>query len=245
MAQQNMWGYVDMKGVDEASIASTLSSVFGLKPESVVHGTPVTRLVIIGQHGLIRGKEHLGRQSLTLDFASKIAKYMGNGIGPWAKRFALDTGTNNRVVDFYDVNDTWKHIQNRHEMWDANIVWVENYNRKYLFYPALQTAYTDNTSILNNVMVMAAAATLKRVAHRSWTLLSGKALSKEQLITESDKYILTEANKLFHGRFVIEVRTYLTDQDNERGYSWHCDITIKGGTMRTVGKYTIIVDRLD
>jgi hypothetical protein len=63
MAQQNSWGYVDMSGIDEHSIAATLSGVFSLIPESVINGTPVTRLVIIGQHGLIRGQEKLGRQS--------------------------------------------------------------------------------------------------------------------------------------------------------------------------------------
>jgi hypothetical protein len=245
MAQLNSWGYVDMSGIDEQSVAATLSGVFSLVPESIIHGTPVTRLVIIGQHGLVRGQERLGRQSLVLDFASKVAKYMGASNGKWNKRFALDAGNNNRVTDFYDVNDTWKPVSTRHDMWDANLIWVEHYDRKSLFYPAFQTIYADNTSILNNFMIMAACAYLKRVAYRSWTYLSGKQLTREQLIEQSNRFISNAIDGIFHGKYDVTPDTYLTDADNERGYSWHCDITIKGNVSKTVGKYTINAERLD
>lgn len=244
MAQQNSWGYVDMTGIDENSIASTLSDYFSLVPESLIDGTPVARMVLVAQHGLIRGQEKLGRQSMALDFAAKVAAWMGNQSGKWDKRFALDIGTNNRVFDFYDVNDTWKPQAVRHDMWDANLIWVEHYDRKSLFYPAFQTIYTDNTSILNNFAVMAACAQLKRVAYRSWTYLSGKNLTKEQLIEMSNRYISQAVEGVFHGKFEITPNTYLTESDNERGYSWHCDIELRGGTQRTVGKYTIIAERL-
>ena len=157
----------------------------------------------------------------------------------------MDKGSNNQVTMFYDVNLTYMNNNTADNNWDAGIVWVQNYDRTRLFYPAYQTVYADDTSVLNSFITMAACVTLERICQQAWRDLSGKSLTNEQLITESNKLIERRADGIFDNRFEIIPNTFLTEADNQRGYSWSCEVTIKAGTMRTVGTFTVIAERMD
>ena len=249
-AVADMWGstwkYMPANDMDtEINNANTLLNTALLSPESVIHGTPVCRAVIIGRCGKLRNKVWNGILPLTIDFADKVSKYMGAADGKWKSRWAMDKGTNNQLSKFYDVNLTYMNNLTADNNWDAGIVWVQNYDRTRLFYPAYQTVYGDDTSVLNSFITMAACVQLERVAQQTWRDLSGKSLTNEQLITESNKLINRRIDGIFDNRFTIEPNTYLTEADNQRGYSWSCEITIKAGTMRTVGTFTVIAQRLD
>lgn len=240
------WKYMDPNNMDtEISNASALLNTAVLSPESAIHGTPVCRAVIIGRCGKLRDKTWNGILPLTIDFADKVAKYMGASDGKWKSRYAMDKGSNNQVTMFYDVNLTYMNNSTADNNWDAGIVWVQNYDRTRLFYPAYQTVYADDTSVLNSFITMAACVTLERIAQQSWRDLSGKSYTNEQLITESNKLIARRADGIFDNRFEIIPNTILTEADNQRGYSWTCEITIKAGTMRTVGTFTVVAERMD
>ena len=229
----------------EISNAAALLNTAVLSPESAIHGTPVCRAAIIGRAGKLRDKTWNGILPLTIDFADKVAKYMGASDGKFKSRYAMDKGTNNQVTMFYDVNLTYMNNATADNNWDAGIVWVQNYDRTRLFYPAYQTVYADDTSVLNSFITMVACVTLERICQQTWRDLSGKSFTNEQLITESNKLISRRTDGIFDNRFEIIPNTFLTEADNQRGYSWSCEITIKAGTMRTVGSFTIISQRLD
>ena len=241
-----VWKYMEPNNMDtEISNASALLNTAVLSPESAIHGTPVCRAAIIGRCGKLRDKTWNGFLPLTIDFADKVAKYMGAPDGKWKSRYAMDKGTNNQVSMFYDVNLTYMNNNTADNNWDAGIVWVQNYDRTRLFYPAYQTVYADDTSVLNSFITMAACVTLERICQQAWRDLSGKSLTNEQLITESNKLIARRADGIFDNRYEIIPNTFLTEADNDRGYSWSCEVTLKAGTMRTVGTFTVVAERLD
>ncbi len=231
---------------EEISYALTLRTQAILYPESTLFGTQAFRAVIMGHCGHDINEEWDGWLPLIVDFAEKVARYMGAGDGRWVERWAFDQAGQNTVETFRDVNLTYKSADNYDRSWDAGLNWVQYSDRTRLFYPAIQTVYDDDTSVLNSYFVAAGACTLERICQRSWANIVGnQKLTQEQIRTRSNEFIQNAAEGAFDGRFDIEVNTYFTKADDTRGYSWSCDVTLKTDPLRTVGTFTIIAARRD
>lgn len=230
----------------ENSQAVALRTAASLYPESIIDGTPTCRAIIIGQAGYLYNSLHTGLLPLTLDFAFKVSRYMGAGNGRWVSEYSFDESPANQVSMFKNVNLTWRSESNYIKDWDAGLNWVQNYDLQSLFYPAFQTVYSDDTSVLNSFMTMAACVELEHVAQRVWRdLTGGSKLTREQFIQRSNDLIIERTKDRFDGRFVIQPETYFTEADDARGYSWTCRIHIYANNMRTVGTYTIVAHRME
>lgn len=230
----------------ENSIAVALRTEASLYPESFIDGTATCRAVIIGHGGKLINSEYRGFLPLTLDFADKVSKYMGASNGRWESTQSFDESPLNQVRIFKDVNNAWKSESNYIKDWDAGLVWVQNYDRQSLFYPAVQTVYPDDTSVLNSFMVMAACVELEHVCQRSWRdLTGGTKLTRAQFIDRSNKLIEDRTKDRFDGRFVIVPETFFTEADDARGYSWGTRVHIYANNMRTVGTYTVVAHRME
>lgn len=232
---------------DENAFAVALRTAASLYPESEIYGTSVCRATIIGHSGdLLNSPWKHYKLPLTIDFADKVSKYMGAGIGRWTNGQAYDEAPRNQVSMFKNVNNTYKSDSNYNKDWDAGLVWVQYFDRRNLFYPAFQTAYPDDTSVLNAFTTMAACVELEKVAQRSWRELTGNStLTPEQFIERSNQLIIDNTKDRFDGRFVIVPETFFTEADTQRGYSWSCNIHIYANNMRTVGSFTIVAHRLE
>lgn len=231
---------------EEISYAISLRTQAMLYPESTLFNTAAFRAVIIGHAGHDTRDNYKGWLPLIIDFAEKVARYMGAADGKWKERYAFDQEGNNEVGSFQDVNLTYKSPENYDRSWDAGLNWVIYKNRTQLFYPAIQTVYDDDTSVLNSYFVAAAICTLERICQRSWATITGnQKLTKEQIRDRSNTFILAAAEGAFDGRFDITVNTYFTKADDNRGYSWSCDVTLSTDTMPTVGTFTLIAARRD
>ena len=231
---------------EEISYAISLRTQAMLYPESTLFNTAAFRAVIIGHAGHDTRDNYKGWLPLIIDFAEKVARYMGAADGKWRERYAFDQEGNNEVNSFQDVNLTYKSPENYDRSWDAGLNWVIYKNRTQLFYPAIQTVYDDDTSVLNSYFVAAAICTLERICQRSWAAITGnQKLTKEQIRDRSNSFILEAAEGAFDGRFDITVNTYFTKADDNRGYSWSCDVTLATDTMPSVGTFTLIAARRD
>lgn len=229
----------------EISIGAMLAGAAQLLPESELYGTSACRCLIVGQSGKLADGSWAGWLPLTIDLAEKVARYMGAADGYWKQAYRFDDSPGNQVTAFVKVNNTYRNISNANRSWDANIIYVQNYSRDRLFYPAFQTVYDDDTSVLNSFLTMAACCNLERVAQSTWRDITGGEYTQEQVISRSNRLITERTEGRYDGRYVITPNTYYSQADVQRGYSYNADILIQAPSMVTVGQFTIIADRLD
>lgn len=240
------WQYMPQNSLaEEISIGAILATTAQLYPESELYGTGTCRCVIVGQSGKLADGTWAGWLPLTIDLAYKVARYMGAADTFWKAAYAFDKSPTNQVTMFTKVNNTYRNIANANRSWDANIIYVQNYSRERLYYPAFQTVYTDDTSVLNSLLTMAACCYLERVAQSTWRDITGGEYTREQVVDRSNRLITERTEGRFDGRYVITPNTYHSKADENRGYSYSADILIQAPSMVTVGQFTIVADRLD
>lgn len=228
----------------EYSIALALRARARLYPESAHYGTATCRAVIVGHSGTLLNSNYDGLLPLTLDFAQKCARYMGAAEGSMKEEFSMDTSPLNNVEMFRDINCVYKSPRVRQKDWTAGLVWVQRKDRSDYFYPAYQTVYDNDTSVLNSFMNMAIGVELEKVCERVWRNLTGDTkLTDGKFFEKSDKMIEAYTSGRFDGRVIVEPETYKTPEDKLRGYSWTCKINMYANNMRTVGTYTVTANR--
>ena len=229
---------------EESSIAVALRTAARMYPESEVYGTPVCRAMVIGQSGYLVNSKWSHLTPLTIELAQKSAAYMGAGDGVWKSRKAFDVSPANQVKMFRSVNATYKKANVRSNDWDAGLVWAQNFDRRSLFFPGLQTVYDDDTSILNSMFNMMVAVELEKVAETTWRQLTGiSSLTNNQFIARSNRLIEEHVKGRFDNRVIIVPDTFISAADEQRGFSWGCNIMMYGNNMKTVGSFTIVARR--
>ena len=225
------------------AIASSLKSAFSLIPESQTHGTPTMRGFITIQSGINTSSSYNARQSIIIDLVEKFSRYMGQTLR-WNPQASFDTSPNNELKGWVNVNFTYRPTSLKETAWDAGIIWVENKDTSTMFYPAYQTIYPDDTSVLNNIFTVMACCYLNKLAHRTWATVSGDSkLAQAALVDKISDIIETATNGIFDNRFTIKANTYFTNADNARGYSWTTDIELAAEVAKTVGIYKITAHR--
>lgn len=245
MTTELKWGYVDNSTVDQHAIASMLNTIISLTPESDLYGTGACRAVIVTQSGRLRNSDYTGRLPLTIDIAKKVGRYMGGLDGAWKPNYAFDQSPNNQIDDFYDIDNTWHPKEHYDKLWDVGVIWAQNYNRQKQFYPAFQTIYKDDTSVLNSLPTIIACCQINKFMYRAWSNITGGQYTEAQIIDRNNRYINEQIDGKFGKRFEIVPNTYITDKDRQLGYAYHCDVQIKSGNMVTVGQYSISAARRD
>lgn len=233
-------------GGEETDFAASLNSRALLYPESEIFGTPVCRVAIVGHSGHLLNSVVDGWLPLTIDLADKVAKYMGNSNGKWASGSSFNPEPGNQVTLFRDINLTYKTPTVYNKDWDNGLIWVQSSDRRSFYYPAFQTVYPDDTSVLNSLVTVQACCELTKVGesvHRSLT--GDDTLTDAQFLERSDQLITDRANtNRFDNRFVIVPETSLTEADKQRGFTWSTKIHIYANNMRTVNTMTVVTHRL-
>lgn len=232
-------------GSEDSSIGGLLSSKALLTPESEIYGTKCCRAIVVRQADVLLNSEYTGILPFTLDLAYKVSLYMGRGDGIWDSRYSFTTEPNNQVQLFGQAVATWRTNDQFDVDWVNGLIWAQDYNRRALFYPAFQTVYPDDTSVLNSLPTMAACVELEKVAQRTWRDLTGDdKLTDAQYIAKSNQLITDRTRGRFDGRFVIQPETYLTPADTQRGFSASAKIHIYANNAKTVGQTTIVAHRM-
>lgn len=229
---------------EDSSIAITLKNAARLYPESEVHGTKVCRAVVVGHAGTLIGSKYRGHLPYTLEFAEKCANYMGAGSGVWASNFSMTMPPNNHINLFKAGNVSFKSANARSRDWANGLIYAESYDMRSDMWPALQTVYDDDTSILNSFINMTVAVDLQKVAQRVWADMTGiDELDEGEIILRSNELIMKAVAGKYDGRVEIRPDTHFTAGDRNRGYSWSADIHMYGDNMISVGTTTVVAHR--
>lgn len=239
-------GQASLNWAEEESVANALRTYAAGYPESQVHGTPCCRAAVVAGTGLLTDGTFKRPVPLSLDLAEKIAAYMGAGNGIMKTGKAFDVSPNNHISILRDVTGTYKTNRQRQKDWDAGMIWAATYDRRSNFYPQFQTAYPDDTSVLNSLITVFIVASIQKVCASVWRDLSGNStLNNAQLIEQSDKLIRERTSGRFDNRVVIVPETYFTAADEARGFSWSCNVHMYAKNMKTVGSFTVVGHRYE
>lgn len=235
-----------MSSSQESSLAIALRTRLQMYPESDFFGTHVMRGMIMGRSGKLLNSQFGKKLPLSFELAVKAAKYMGAGNGVWKSGFSFDQAPNNAIEMFSEVNVTFTPATVRNKDWAVGLNWVDSYDRKTLYFPALKTVYDNDTSVLNSFFTMMACIELQKVGERTHRRFSGvSSLSNAQLIERVNTFVKENTNSRFDGRFVIEPDAYFTAADVARGYSWTLPIKIYAPNMKTVMTLSVQSFRLE
>lgn len=220
---------------EEHSIAIALRTRLQMYPESDYFGTPVMRGMIVGRCGKRRDSQFTKYLPLTLEVAIKSARYMGAANGRWKNGFHFD-GAPGSVLDYMtDISITWVPASVRNRNWDVGLNWVQSYDRRSFFFPALKTVYEGDTSVLNSYFTALAIGQLNKVAHATWREFTGVAhLTNAQLAARVNEFVNGRTQNRFDERFVIVPDAQFTDMDLLRGFSWTLPIKIYAANLKTV-----------
>lgn len=220
---------------EEYSLAISLRTRLQAFNESDYFGTHVMRGMVIARSGRLRNSQYKKHLPLSLEIAIKSAKYMGAGNGRWKNGYAFDSAPGNIVTEMYDVNVSWTPAIVRNLNWAVGLNWVQNFDRRSLFFPALKTAYADDTSVLNSYFTAMAIAQLNKVAQAAWRNFTGSSgLTNAQLAKQVNDFITAQTINRFDNRFVIVPNAFFTTTDELQGFSWTVPISIYAPNMKTV-----------
>ena len=220
---------------DQYSVAIALKSILELYPESSTFGTPVMRGIVVGGAGDLKNSLYTKRVPVLYEVSHKAARYMGAANGAWKSGYGFDRAPGSILTELTNIDVTWVPASTRNTLWSTGLNFVLNYEVRRQFFPALQTVYENDTSVLNSYFTVVAIAYLNKIAHAAWREFSGSiSLTEAQLEEEVNKFIANRVKDKFDGKFIIIPKATVTELDSQRGYSWTTVIQIGANNMRSV-----------
>ncbi len=228
---------------EDSSIGATLRNALALIPESEFYNTGACRAVVMKHAGTYLDSEYNGILPFTIDFAVKVATYMGSE--RMRTGFAPDNSFYRVVTRFVEHNAKFRHVKPRNTDWQAGISSAEPFDhRGQVFFPGIQTVYHDNTSVLNSFFPMAICCHLNRIGELAWRMFTGDSrMTAGEYAVNVDRFIEGQIKDKYDGRADITPRSYYTPADTQRGYSWHTDIEGLFDGMKTVEVLTVAAGR--
>ena len=230
----------DLTVGEESSVGRALSVRALLYPESAYYGTSTCRSMVLAGYGTMKSSRYRSQLPLAVEISSKLAAYHGSSNGTWKTGFSYDDEKNNRVELFKNIKNAFRPANVRENDWNNGVVFVEHFDRATLYWPALQTVYDNDTSVLNSIKFVTACIALQRFGQEAQRQYSGNAsLTNAQYAARIRDYIQTKAEGHFDSAYVVETEVGYTDKDLQRGYSYNTVIRIYGPTMKTVQTLTV------
>jgi hypothetical protein len=220
---------------DQYSVGIALKTMIDLYPESATFGTPVMRGIINAGSGYLIDSLYTKRVPTSYEIAFMSARYMGAKNGAWKNGFAFDKAPLSVVTQLKDIDVTWVPASTRNTLWSTGLNFVLNYKIRTQFFPAIQTVYDNDTSVLNSYFTAVAISYLNKVAHAAWREFTGSiSLTNAQLEEQVNTFVSNLVKDKFDGKFVIQPNATVTELDALRGYSWTLPIKIYANNMKTV-----------
>jgi len=227
------------------SVAIALKTMVELYPESSFFGTPVMRGIIMGGSGNLINSLYTKRVPLTYELLYKSARYMGAKNGKWRNGFCFDKAPLSIITQLKDIDVTWVPTSTRNTLWSVGLNFVLNYGVRRQFFPALQTVYENDTSILNSVFAAMAICYINKVEHAAWREFSGSiSFTDAQLEEQVNNFIADLLKDKFDDKYITVPNCHVTELDALRGYSWTTAVTIYGNVAKTVSTVYTVARRM-
>lgn len=214
-------------------------------PESTIFGTSVMRCVFPTNIGRLMNSDWMKEVPSTIEIQEMRSRYMGSPDGIFKPGYHYDESPNNVISLLKELDDLAVFGSLREQMWAEGGVWFQNKRRNVPFCPAVQTAYKDDTSVLNSDINMQIVCEINYICFEVWTELTGSSrYTNDQFVARSDALIAQRCRDRFDNRVLITPRTTLTRQDQERAWSWTCYVDAELPNMRTVARNTVVAHRI-
>jgi hypothetical protein len=228
----------------ERAIAVALRSRLNLTPESEYYGTGVARAIIVAGTGNLRDGSTDERIPLIYDIAMKSATMMGAGNGNWKQEFLFDKAPGNIVTTLTNIKPDFIPAGVKPTLWADGIVWAQPFDRTQFHFPAIQTVYSDDTSVLNSFFTVMVLATLNKIGADAWRNFTGStALTNGQFIDAVTAYVNKKLVDRFAGMVTVVPEVVITEEDAIRGYSWRLVNKLYASNMKTKMVYSTEVYR--
>lgn len=254
--KNTMWHlatYVDNKNKpmtleEDYDMATYLAVKAAVFPESEYYGTKACRGTITIGSGIAKVSSYTKRLPQTYEVANKVSAYMGAANGIWKKGGDFSTGEKNVVENMTDIYPVEIPQNMKELLWDAQVNWSQSMNRRTFFYPAIQTIYPYDDSILNSFFNMAIICDLQTVADKVWRLNTGnyrdpKAVFKKKVEDDFSKDAYPDKYDNAVPDIVPEL--VFTEEDDARGYSWTLNVSIYGNVAKTVQSVAVFAYRAE
>jgi hypothetical protein len=227
-------GERDLPLSDARAIAVALRTRLKLAPESEYFGTGVARAVIMAGTGLLRDGSSADRIPLSYELAIKAARMMGAGNGKWKAEQLFDKAPGNILNILIDISPAFIPAGIKPTLWADGIVWAQPYDRSQYHIPALQTVYSNDTSVLNNFFTICALCTLTKVGAETWRNFTGStALTDGEFKDAVSNYMTERLKDRFANMYVVIPEIVISEADELRGYSWQVITKLYGNNMKT------------
>ncbi len=229
---------------EERAIAVALKSRLNLTPESEYYGTGVARAIVVAGTGNLRDGSTDERIPQTYDIAMKAAYMMGAGTGKWKQEYIFDKAPGNIITTLTNIKPDFIPAGVKPTLWADGIVWSQPFDRTQFHFPAIQTVYSDDTSVLNSFFTVMGLATLNKIGAAAWRNFTGStALTNGQFIDAVTAYVNKQLVDRFAGMFTVIPEVVITEEDAIRGYSWRLVNKLYASNMKTKMVYSTEVYR--
>lgn len=237
-------GEKDLSLSDARAVGVALKARYQLAPESDYYGTPVCRGIVFVGTGLLRDGSTSNRIPFTYELAVKAARMMGASNGKWDATEIFDNYPGNVLEYLIDPSPAFIPAGIKPTLWNEGLVWIQPYDRSSYHIPALQTVYDDDTSSLNNFFTVMCIAQLVKSGDRVWRKFTGTAtMTDAEFIEAVSSYAMSDINNAFAGILTVTVDVEITEEDEQRGYSWRMYHNVYAPSMKTVMVYSSRVYR--
>lgn len=236
----------NLTNAEEIDRADKITNAMSLYPESTYFGTPTVRYVLMSNSMKLRNSTWKERIGLSYYILRRSAARFGAGNGKWKADRNFSRAPRNIITEGYDVNVSWLPTDTRVRYWDAELNFVQTYDYDNLFVPAVQSGYTDDTSVLNGYAPGVCLANLYRVSYEAWREFSGaddlRDVDLRRLVTD---FVLNKIDGKYDSQFLIDVSVETTELDSLRGYSWYLIFKLGANNLKTVQQVRIDAYRFD
>lgn len=230
---------------EDSSVTLTLRSHFRSMIESPEFGTKATRFAIFNCAGYFANDDYKGLVPFMEYIISKGANYMGATDGKMRSQSAFGRGEQNVVTRYVRHNAGQKPLQARNTDWANGVNYPEAYDMKRLFYPGLQSIYSDHTSPLHSYFNVQIACNVTRLGHVIWRELSGDdQLNDGVFLQEVNRRLAAKVHEAYDGRTIITPNAYYTALDTDLGTHWHLDAECQFRNIKTAQVLAIIAQRM-
>lgn len=240
-----------MTETDEAAVGIALLTRLQLFPESTYYGTPVVRGLIMGRNGRLTGSQYTKNLPLTLELAAKSAMLMGAGNGSWNPVYLFDMANDDKssgtseVTMFSGVNITYTPPMTRNTDWSNGLNYPISYSRDTLFFPAMKTVYSNDTSVLTSYVTAMVCVVCEKVGEAAWRKFSGATrYTPAQLCDAVNQFVVNATQGKFAGLVKVIPAAFISGGDAQRGYSWSLPIKVYANVSVTVEEVTIMAYRM-
>lgn len=219
---------VDDKNTDDTiSTAIALDSAYGLYPESTIYKTAPTRGVIVPYSIDLKLHKWKDKLPLTFSLAKKLNDYIGFATKIWkpANDPMLER---NKGIDEILRNFVSLDLPQRTNFWNTQLVIVETIQHEVRGFTGLQTINDNDSSVLNNLLVVAAVGCAVRAGYEAGVVFRGQTAPPSTMAKRHEDRILAETAGIDKTKAKVDVVSHQTSDDYNAGYAITDTITVSG-----------------